>query len=98
MALPASASLRGAGGGNFKTDMKSIPRATPLTPRESEVRHELIQGRDYAAIAKRLGIRMGTLNTHIRSLYFKYGVHSRSELAALHVANLEAINKEGKGL
>jgi len=36
----------------------------------------------YKEIAAKSYISMATLNTHIRNLYDKLGVHSRSEIAA----------------
>lgn len=55
-----------------------------LTPREKEVLCLLAQGSSSASIAKRLVISLATVNSHIRSIYSKLGVSSRS--AATRVA------------
>lgn len=49
-----------------------------LTPREKEVLRLLAQGLSSASIAKRLVISLVTVNSHIRAIYSKLGVSSRS--------------------
>jgi len=49
-----------------------------LTPREKEVLHLLAQGLSSALIAKRLVISLVTVNSHVRAIYSKLGVSSRS--------------------
>ena len=53
-----------------------------LTKRETEILLLLIEGHSYKQIASQSFISMATLNTHIRNLYEKLGLHSRSEIAA----------------
>ena len=51
-----------------------------LTPRESDVLGLLLQGLSYQAIADRLHVTLGTVQTHTKGLYRKLDVHSRDEL------------------
>lgn len=53
-----------------------------LTKREKEIFQLLIEGLSYKEIAARSFISMATLNTHIRNIYDKLGIHSRAEIAA----------------
>lgn len=53
-----------------------------LTKREKEIAKLLMEGHSYKEIASESFISMATLNTHIRNLYEKLGIHSRSEMAA----------------
>ncbi len=51
-----------------------------LTPRESDVLGLLLQGLSYQAIADRLEVTLGTVQTHTKGIYRKLDVHSRDEL------------------
>ena len=59
-----------------------------FTPREREVVSLLMQGKDAKHIASNLEISVHTANFHIKNLYKKLGISSRSELFALF-ANLK---------
>ncbi len=50
-----------------------------LTPREREVLDLLAEGRRYREISRRLGLSLETVRTHIRHIYEKLQVHSRTE-------------------
>jgi DNA-binding CsgD family transcriptional regulator len=54
-----------------------------LTPRERQVLYLLTQGRNYKAIAEKLGISQNTVKFHISHIYDKFGVYSRQELLQL---------------
>jgi predicted ATPase/DNA-binding CsgD family transcriptional regulator len=54
------------------------PSSEGLTPREMEVLRLLAQGLTSAQIAKQLVIGVVTVNFHVRSIYSKLGVSSRS--------------------
>ena len=53
-----------------------------LTGREQEILQLLMQGNSYKEIASNIFISVETLNSHIKNIYRKLNVHSRSELAA----------------
>ena len=53
-----------------------------LTERESEILHLLMHGNSYKEIAAAIFISVETLNSHIKNIYKKLNVHSRSELSA----------------
>ncbi len=53
-----------------------------LTQREKEILQLLIKGLSYKEIASNIFISLETLNSHIKNIYRKLDVHSRSELAA----------------
>jgi DNA-binding NarL/FixJ family response regulator len=52
-----------------------------LTAREKDILHLLIKGLSYKEIASGIFISVETLNSHIKNIYRKLNVHSRSELA-----------------
>ncbi len=55
---------------------------SPLTPRERDVLGCLERGDSYAECARRLSITLGTVQTHVKSLYRKLEVSSRAEATA----------------
>jgi DNA-binding NarL/FixJ family response regulator len=59
----------------------SFRRATqsPLSPREKEVLAELCKGHSYKMIAGTLFVSERTVNFHIKNIYQKLQVHSKSE-------------------
>lgn len=59
-----------------------------LTEREKEILQLLIKGNSYKEIAGVLFISVETLNSHIKNIYRKLNVHSRSELAAKYGTNI----------
>jgi DNA-binding NarL/FixJ family response regulator len=50
-----------------------------LTEREEAVLHLLARGYTYNELAKELGVTINTIQTHIRGLYAKLEVHSKSQ-------------------
>lgn len=60
------------------TKRGSVAYSDELTPREQEVLHLLAQGLSSASIAEKLVISLVTVNSHIRAIYSKLGVSSRS--------------------
>jgi len=67
---------------------RSKPEKNPtdvLSKRENEVLVLLAQGYLYKEIADQLGISFQTVNTHIRRIYEKLHVHSRSQAVAFFV-------------
>ena len=51
----------------------------PLTVREREVLVLLVDGHSYDSSARSLGITLGTVQTHVKSLYRKLEVNSKAE-------------------
>jgi DNA-binding NarL/FixJ family response regulator len=56
--------------------------AFDLTAREKDVLRCLVQGMTYGDAAKRLGVSLDTVRTHVRSMYQKLQVHSVGEAVA----------------
>lgn len=51
-----------------------------LTSREQEVLDLLIEGKLYKEIAMTLGVSIDTVRSHIRKVYDKLHIHSRTEI------------------
>lgn len=58
----------------------AIVAAAKLSPRESEVLALALRGRTNERIAQELVVAKSTVDTHLRRIYGKAGVHSRQEL------------------
>ncbi len=58
------------------------PTDYDLSKREEEILEELIEGNSYKTIADHLNISVHTVRFHIRSIYEKLHVHSKSEAVA----------------
>lgn len=50
-----------------------------LTRREFSILDSMSRGGSYAKVAEALGLSIGTVQTHIKNIYAKLGVHSRTE-------------------
>lgn len=50
-----------------------------LTRREFSILDSISRGGSYAKVAEALGLSIGTVQTHIKNIYAKLGVHSRTE-------------------
>ena len=50
--------------------------AVALTRRETEVLQLLARGCTYGEVARRLGVSVNTVSTHVKKLYLKLGVHT----------------------
>jgi DNA-binding NarL/FixJ family response regulator len=57
----------------------ATPHPVLLSPRESEVLELIARGYAYAEIARLQNVTMHTIQSHIKNLYGKLAVHSRSE-------------------
>jgi DNA-binding NarL/FixJ family response regulator len=66
----------------FRTFTPQPASATDLTPREYDVLKALVDGLDYKQIAERHFISIDTVRNHIRHIYDKLQVHSKSEAVA----------------
>ena len=56
--------------------------AEPLTPRESEVLLRLVSGMGNKDIARKLDIGVGTVKSHLKTIFAKLGVASRTQAVA----------------
>lgn len=67
--------------------------AEKLTEREGEIATLLIKGKTYRMIAGELHVSENTVKTHVKNIYSKAGVQSRTELMNLlmdiHVPSIE---------
>ncbi len=65
------------------------PKTDPsgLTRREEEILDELVKGNSYKSTADHLNISIHTVRFHIRSIYEKLHVHSKSEAVAKALKN-----------
>jgi DNA-binding NarL/FixJ family response regulator len=62
----------------IKTEVNAAEKYM-LSPREQEVLELIARGFSYTEIAKLKGVTVHTVQTHIKSLYSKLAVHSKSE-------------------
>lgn len=58
------------------------PDTSPLSARETEVLAQLCQGRSYRDVARVLFVSEETVHFHIKNIYRKLEVHSKSEAVA----------------
>lgn len=58
-----------------------------LTPQETELLKLMVEGHNYKAAAARLGITINTVSFHVRNIYDKLQVHSKSEAVAKALRN-----------
>lgn len=61
---------------------RSEPAEPDLSPRQSEVLHLLATGNSYKACADILGVSIDTIRFHVRKMYDRLHVNSRSEAVA----------------
>lgn len=61
----------------------AVPRGNyDLTEAEREILHRLVEGNPKKQIAHELGVSFHTVDSHLRNIYTKLQVHSRSEAVA----------------
>src|SRR5262245_11904885 len=58
-----------------------------LTPHETRLLKLFVEGHNYKTAATELGVSVNTVNFHVRSIYGKLQVHSRSEAVAKALLN-----------
>ena len=66
---------------HFQAPKSQVDELAQLTNREQEILRLLTKGYLYKEIADHLGVSLGTIQTHIASVYEKLHVHSRTEAA-----------------
>lgn len=57
-----------------------LNQSSPLTTRETEVLKLITEGKTYSEIARQLSVSLETSKTHIRNIYKKLDVNSKSEV------------------
>ncbi|HUR44778.1 MAG TPA: response regulator transcription factor [Candidatus Saccharimonadales bacterium] len=71
---------------HFHNLPRSAERLDQLTDRELEVLHEMAQGSSNKEVATQLKISPETVRNHIRSIFDKLHVHSRTEAVVKYLA------------
>lgn len=66
----------------FRDFAPRTEKCEDLTPREHDVLQALVEGLGYKQIAQKLFISLDTVRNHIRHIYEKLKVHSKSEAVA----------------
>jgi DNA-binding NarL/FixJ family response regulator len=76
------AAVRSAAAAGMHFGVRPAGRDAPLSAREQDVVQLVVEGRSNAEIAARLGISPKTVESHLRRLFERHGLASRTELAA----------------
>ena len=63
-----------------KATVESFLHASELTEREQEITLLLLKGYTHHMIASELFISESTVKTHMQNIYYKYGVHNKTDL------------------
>ncbi len=58
-----------------------------LTPHEVRLLKLFVEGHNYKTAAAEIGVSVNTINFHVRNIYDKLQVHSRSEAVAKALLN-----------
>lgn len=66
-----------------------------LSPRQEQVLEQLLAGRSEKEAAAGLGISRHTVHVYVKSLYARFGVHSRAELMSRFVVATSASRTDG---
>lgn len=74
--------LAAEGGRRSSENVAATLERAPLTPRERDVAALVISGVSTRDIASRTGLTVSTVNTYLKRIFAKLGVHSRVELVA----------------
>jgi DNA-binding NarL/FixJ family response regulator len=75
------AAIRRAAAGKLSFDVRPGPGAAHFSPREREVIAAVVEGRSNDEIAARLGISPRTVESHLRRIFERLNLASRTELA-----------------
>ena len=73
----------GGGNGAEKDSEDAGPRNRSLTARQKAVLELLRRGDTNKVIARRLGMREGTVKVHVRQIMRKFGVTNRTQIAVV---------------
>ena len=75
---------------SFQQSRRRPPSVDSLSPREAEVLDLLAKGFLYKEIADTMKVTYATVHTHIRHIYEKLHVRSRTEAVAKHLDQARA--------
>ena len=67
---------------SFQNNFQNQKEEFLLTARETEILHSLVDGLSYKKVAEKFFISISTVRTHIRHIYEKLHVHSKSQAVA----------------
>lgn len=81
--IPISPCVIGGGSGAEKDSEDAGPRNRSLTARQKAVLELLRRGDTNKVIARRLGMREGTVKVHVRQIMRKFGVTNRTQVAVV---------------
>ena len=84
---PMSGSIARLVLGSFRKPPHEPSTLATLTPRELQILECLARGDIYETIGAHLSITVGTVRTHLRQIYKKLRVHSRTAAAAVYARN-----------
>jgi DNA-binding NarL/FixJ family response regulator len=82
---PMSGSIARKVVASFQTTQGSGQNPAQLSPREQMILERLAKGLTYQAIADELGISVNTIRSHLRRVYEKLHVQSRTEAVAKYL-------------
>ncbi|HEY4416783.1 MAG TPA: response regulator transcription factor [Verrucomicrobiae bacterium] len=80
--VPMSAEIARKVIGYFQTQPVAAPEVEKLSPRELEILNLIAPGFSNKEIADRLGISTESIRWHLKNIYHKLHVHSRTEAAS----------------
>jgi DNA-binding NarL/FixJ family response regulator len=80
--VPMSAEIARKVIGFFQTQPLAAPEVEKLSPRELEILNLIAPGFSNKEIADRLGISIESIRWHLKNIYHKLHVHSRTEAAS----------------
>jgi DNA-binding NarL/FixJ family response regulator len=80
--VPMSAEIARKVIGFFQTQPVAAPEVEKLSPRELEILNLIAPGFSNKEIADRLGISIESIRWHLKNIYHKLHVHSRTEAAS----------------
>jgi DNA-binding NarL/FixJ family response regulator len=81
--IPTPSCVMGGGNGAAKDLEDAGPRNRSLTARQKAVLELLSRGETNKVIARRLGMREGTVKVHVRQIMRKFGVTNRTRVAVV---------------
>jgi len=88
-----ASSLESGGNGTIIEETVSALFSPRITPRETQVVARVLEGHSSDAIAKTLGISVGTVRIHRRNVYAKLQISSQQELFSIFFQQIKTVRK-----